>query len=53
MRRIRRFIIAATLVNGPLASGNFNRAFVDMPARRRVGVLGWAAFSRQADLGGV
>jgi hypothetical protein len=47
----RRLLIAATLVNGLLASGNINRGLVDMPAWRRVGVLGWAAFSRQADLG--
>jgi hypothetical protein len=47
----RRLLIAATLVNGLLASGNINRGLVDMPAWRQVGVLGWAAFSRQADLG--
>jgi hypothetical protein len=49
--RTRRLIIAATLVNGLLASGNINRNLVDMPAWRHVGPLGWAAFSRQADLG--
>jgi hypothetical protein len=48
----RRLIIVATLINGILASGNINRAFVDMPAWRHLGALGWAAFSRQADLGG-
>ena len=48
---IRRLIIAATLVNGLLASGSINRNVVDMPAWREVGPLGWAAFSRRADLG--
>jgi hypothetical protein len=47
----RRLIVGATLVNGILASGNINRAFVDMPAWRLTGVLAWAAFSRHADLG--
>lgn len=27
----RKLIIAATLIDGILASGNINRAFVDMP----------------------
>jgi hypothetical protein len=49
--KTRRLLIAATLVNGLLASGNINRAVVDMPAWRQVGVLGWAVFSRHADLG--
>jgi hypothetical protein len=48
---IRRLIVAATLVNGLLASGNINRNVIDMPAWRHVGPLGWAAFSREADLG--
>jgi hypothetical protein len=47
----RKLIIAATLIDGILASGNINRAFVDMPAWRHVGPLAWAAFSRHADLG--
>ena len=51
MSATRRLLIAATLVNGLLASGNINRGLVDMPAWRQVGVLAWAAFSRQADLG--
>jgi hypothetical protein len=38
-------------VNGILASGNTNRAIVEMPAWRQVGVLAWAAFSHRADLG--
>jgi hypothetical protein len=46
-----RLIVAAALVNGVLASGNINRALVDMPAWRQTGVLAWAAFSRHADLG--
>ena len=48
---MRRLIIAATLVNGLLASTNVNRSLIDMPAWRHVGPLGWAAFSRHADLG--
>lgn len=47
----RECIIAATLLNGILASGNINRGFVDMPAWHQVGAAAWAAFSRHADLG--
>jgi hypothetical protein len=38
--RIRRLNIAATFINGLLASGNINRNLVDMPAWRHVGPLG-------------
>ena len=38
-------------MNGILTGTGFDRAFVAMPAWRRVGPLGWAAFSRHADLG--
>jgi hypothetical protein len=44
-------VLAATLMDGILASGGINRATVDMPAWRHVGPVGWAAFSRYADLG--
>ena len=45
-----KLLAAAMLTNGMLAGGNINRNLVEMPAWRRVGVVGWAAFSRQADL---
>lgn len=50
-RSIRRLLVAAVLVNSILASGNVNRGLIDMPAWQHVGPLGWAAFSRYADLG--
>jgi hypothetical protein len=43
-------IIAATVLHGLLAGGNVDRALVQMPAWRRTGVRGWAAYSRHADL---
>lgn len=43
--------LAAGLMNGILASGGINRALVHMPAWRHVGPVGWATFSRYADLG--
>ena len=44
-------IILATLVNGLLAGGSLDKALVQLPARKRMGVLGFAAFSRANDLG--
>jgi hypothetical protein len=41
----------AVLANGLLAGLSLDRSLVAMPAWRRVGVRGWAAFSRRADLG--
>ncbi len=46
-----RLVILATLVDSILAGGNVNRALIDMPAWQQTGPLGWAAFSRHADLG--
>jgi len=51
MSRITKILIAATFIDGILASGNINRAFIDMPAWAQVGPIGWATFSRHADLG--
>ena len=42
---------AAALINGLLAGGNVDRALVAMPAWRHVGPVGWAEFSKSADLG--
>ena len=47
----RGLVIAATLVGSILAGTNVNRAVVEMPAWQQTGPLGWAAFSRHADLG--
>ena len=44
-------IIAATIINGLLAGGNVDRALVAMPAWHHTGFVGWADFSRNADLG--
>ena len=44
-------IVLATVIDGLLSGGNVDRAIVAMPAWRQVGPLGWADFSRHADLG--
>jgi hypothetical protein len=44
------FLAVAAILNGLLAGGNIDRAFVQMPAWRKTGVRAWAAYSRRADL---
>jgi hypothetical protein len=44
------FLAVAAILNGLLAGGNIDRAFVQMPAWRKTGVRAWAAYSRHADL---
>jgi len=44
-------ILAATIVTGLLAGASLDKAFVQLPARHRMGVVGFAAFSRANDLG--
>ena len=44
-------ILAVTVVTGLLAGVSLDRAIVQMPARHRMGVVGFAAFSRAVDLG--
>jgi len=51
MKAILRLLVIAAFMNGLLAGLNVQRALVDMPAWRVMGALGWAAFSRHADLG--
>jgi hypothetical protein len=46
----RTLLVSATAVNGLLAGGNLDRAFVQMPAWARVGSKRWAEYSRHADL---
>lgn len=43
--------ISASLFAGALAGITLDRMIVSFPAWRRVGVDGWAAYSRKADLG--
>ncbi|MDR3690002.1 MAG: hypothetical protein P4L46_11525 [Fimbriimonas sp.] len=43
--------VLAAIVNGLLAGGNVDRAIVARAAWSRVGVVAWADYSRQADLG--
>ena len=45
------FVVAATAVSGLLAGTNIDRLIVQMPAWEQVGVLAWATYSREADLG--
>src|SRR5947208_15254586 len=51
MQLVVIFIFSATLANGLLAGGDVDRCLVGMPAWQSVGVLGWAKYSRLADLG--
>jgi hypothetical protein len=44
-------ILAATIVTGLLAGASLDKAIVQLPARHRMGVLGFATFSRANDLG--
>jgi hypothetical protein len=46
----RALVLAASGFHCVLAGGGLDRAFVQMPAWRRVGPLAWAEFSRNADL---
>ena len=49
-QRTAKLVIAASLVDSILAGVNVNRALVEMPAWQKTGPLGWAAYSRHADL---
>ena len=51
MKLVVIFIVGATLANGLLAGGDVDRWLVGMPAWQSVGVVGWANYSRLADLG--
>jgi hypothetical protein len=44
-------IIAAIVVTGLLAGVSLDKAIVQLPARHRMGVVGFASFSRANDLG--
>jgi len=51
MNLVLVFIVSATLANGLLAGGDVDRWLVGMPAWQPIGVVGWANYSRLADLG--
>jgi len=44
-------ILAATIVTGLLAGISLDKAIVQLPARHRMGVVGFASFSKANDLG--
>lgn len=44
-------VLAATLVTGILAGISLDKAVVQLPARHRMGIIGFASFSRANDLG--
>jgi hypothetical protein len=44
-------ILAATVVTGLLAGASLDKALVQLPARHRMGIVAFAAFSRANDLG--
>ena len=51
MKLVVLLIVSATVANGLLAGGDVDRWLVGMPAWQSVGVVGWANYSRLADLG--
>lgn len=52
MMMLAVFLLAlATAVNGLLAGLNMDTALVKLPARKRIGVIAYAAFARGNDLG--
>jgi hypothetical protein len=51
MKTLLSLIVAATLLDGILAGGDVDRWLVGMPAWQTVGAVGWANYSRLADLG--
>jgi hypothetical protein len=51
MRRVWVLIVCATFADGLLAGMDVDRWLVGMPAWHAVGVVGWANYSRSADLG--
>src|SRR5690242_3756481 len=52
-QRTRNLAVAAALTDSFMGGAGANRALVEMPAWQKTGPLGWAAFSRHADLGPV
>ena len=44
-------LIVATALNGLLAGASLDQSIKQLPARRRIGVLSYSAYSRAADLG--
>src|SRR5215469_18858083 len=44
-------LVGDTAINGLLAGLNLDTALVKVPARRRIGVVAYAAFARGNDLG--
>ena len=44
-------ILAATIVTGLLAGASLDKALVQLPARHRMGAVGFASFSKANDLG--
>ena len=44
-------ILAAEIVTGLLAGASLDKSLVQLPARHRMGIVGFAAFSRANDLG--
>jgi hypothetical protein len=47
----RLLLIAAVAFNGVLSGASLDQSIKQLPARRRIGVLAFSAYSRAADLG--
>ena len=45
------FIVLATALNGIAVGASLDQAIKQLPARRRIGVIAYSAYSRAADLG--
>jgi hypothetical protein len=44
-------VIAATALDGLLAGASLDQSIKQLPARRRIGVIAYSAYSRAADMG--
>ena len=51
MDTVRALIIAAVAFNGVLSGASLDQSIKQLPARRRMGVIAFSAYSRAADLG--
>jgi hypothetical protein len=48
---VSALLLAGAVLFGLLAGGAVDRGIVSFPARRRIGAIAWAQYSRAADLG--
>ena len=51
LNRTSALVLAATAANGLLAGASLDQSIKQLPARRRIGVIDYSAYSRASDLG--